>query len=125
MKNFERPGKWKRYILPVLVLAAVCIGAVELLVCSWQAPDLYNAITAPVRGVAQRMGELGEAAWDRLGLRFDSAVAEGISQVRAGLRRLDDYLTRLKNLCISSQGQENAPHWRCPARSCPVPIQHL
>ncbi len=94
MKNFERPGKWKRYILPVLLLAAVCVGSVELLVCSWQAPDIYSTITAPVREAARRMGELGETAWNRLGLRFDSAVAQGVSQVQAGLRRLDDYLTR-------------------------------
>ena len=49
MKNFERPGTWKRYILPTLLLAAVCIGAVELLVCYYQAPETYAAITAPVR----------------------------------------------------------------------------
>ena len=94
MKNYERPGKWKRYIFPVLLLAVVCIGSVELLVCAWRAPDVYSAITAPVREAARRAGELGEAAWDRLGQRFDSAVAEGVYQVQVGLRRLDDYLTR-------------------------------
>lgn len=94
MKNFERPGKWKRYILPVLLLAAVCIGTVELLVCSWRAPDVYSEITAPVREAARRAGEFGEAAWSRLGQRFDRAMAESVSQVQSGLRRLDDYLTR-------------------------------
>ena len=88
MKNYERPGKWKRYIFPVLLLAVVCIGSVELLVCAWRAPDVYSAITAPVREAARRAGELGEAAWDRLCQRFDSAVAEGVYQVQAGLRRL-------------------------------------
>ena len=94
MKNFESPGKWKRYVRPVLLLAVVCIGAVELLVCAYRAPDVYNTITAPVRDAVRQAGELGELAWDSLSRRFDGAVAEGVSQVQAGLRRLDDFLTR-------------------------------
>ena len=94
MKNFDRPGKWKRYIFPVLLLAAACIGAVELWVCSFQAPDLYAAITAPVRSIVQRAGETGELVWSALRQRTDEAVASGVSQVQAGLQRLDEYLTR-------------------------------
>lgn len=94
MKNFERPGRWKRYIFPILLLAAACIGAVELWVCSYRAPDVYAAITAPVRAAARRAGEAGEQAWNVLCQRTDAAVAEGVSQVQAGLRRLDEYLSR-------------------------------
>ena len=93
MKNFERPGTWKRYILPTLLLAAVCIGAVELLVCYYQAPETYAAITAPVRAVVRRTGEVGEQVWNNLRRRTDEAVAQGVSQVQAGLRRLDELLT--------------------------------
>lgn len=94
MKNFERPGKWKRYILPTLLLAAACIGGVELWVCSFQAPDVYAAITAPVREAALQVGEAGELIWTSLQRRTDAAVASGVSQVQAGLQRLDEYLSR-------------------------------
>ncbi len=94
MKNFERPGKWKRYILPALLLAAACIGAVELWVCSFQAPDVYAAITAPVRAAVQRAGEAGELIWASLQQRTNAAVASSVSQVQEGLRRLDEYLSR-------------------------------
>ena len=94
MKNSEKPGKWKRYLLPVLLLAVVCIGGVELWVCSFQAPDIYNAITAPVRAAVQRAGEFGELAWNSLSQRVNTAVEEGVAQVQVGLQRLNEYLTR-------------------------------
>ena len=93
VRNFNKPNKWKRYVLPVFLLAAVCIGIVELMVCAYQAPDVYAAITAPIRAAAQRMTEFGDFAWSRLGQRFDAAMADGISQVQAGLQRLDEYLS--------------------------------
>jgi len=94
VKNSDKPGKWKRYILPVLLLAAACIGTVELWVCSFQAPELYMSITAPVRSAVQRAGEAGELVWAALRRRTDEAVTSGVSQVKAGLRRLDEYLSR-------------------------------
>ena len=93
MKNSERPGKWKRYLILVLLLAAVCIGGVELLVCYSQAPEVYAAITAPVRAAAQRMGEAGEAIWSGLRRQADAAVAQGAAQIRAGIRYLDELFT--------------------------------
>ncbi len=95
MKNFDKPGRWKRYILPCLLLAAVCVGAVELWVCAVQAPEVYAAVTAPVRIAVQRAGETAETAWGILQQRTDQAVQEGVSQVRAGLRKLDEYFSQL------------------------------
>lgn len=94
MKNSKRPESWKRYIFPVLLLAVLCIGAVELIVCAYQAPDLYQAITAPVRSAVQRLAGAGDLAWDGLRRHTDEAVARGVSQVQEGLRRLDEYFTR-------------------------------
>lgn len=94
MKNSEKPGKWKRYVLPVLLLAVVCIGGVELWVCSFKAPDVYNAITAPVRAAVQRAGELGELAWAGLSRQVNTAVEDGVDQIQTGLQRLNEYLTR-------------------------------
>lgn len=94
MKKFEKPGRWKRYIFPVLLLAVVCVGSVELWVCSFQAPDLYAAITAPVRAAVRQAGEAGDLAWNALRRQTDRAVADGVARVQAGLQRLNEYLTR-------------------------------
>lgn len=94
MKNFERPGRWKRYIFPSLLLAALCVGGVELLFCYYQAPEVYAAVTAPVRAAAERGAELGESVWAGLRRRTDAAVEQGAEQLRAGLQRLDELLTR-------------------------------
>lgn len=94
MKNFKRPRQWKRYIIPSLLLAALCIGGVELLFCYYQAPEVYAVITAPVRAAAERTGELGEMVWVGLRRRTDAAVERGVEQVQAGLQRLDELLTR-------------------------------
>lgn len=94
MKKFERPGSWKRYILPVLLLAVACVGAVELWVCSFQAPDVYAAITAPVRSAVRQAGEAGEAAWGALRQRTDRAVADGVARLQTELYLLNEYLAR-------------------------------
>ena len=94
MKKFERPGRWKQYILPSLLLALACVGAVELWVCSFQAPDVYAAITAPVRAATRQAGETGELVWNALRRQTDRAVADGVARVRSELQRLNEYLTQ-------------------------------
>ena len=51
MKKFLGPRKKKKFpfLISVLILAVLCVGGVELLVCSYQDPTLYARITAPVR----------------------------------------------------------------------------
>ena len=95
MKNYERRGSWKRYILLALLLALACVGAVELFVCAFRAPDVYASITAPVRAVIAWAGETGDLTWNALCQRTDQAVDSGVAQVKAGLRRLDEYLASL------------------------------
>ena len=94
MKKSERPGYWKRYIFPAFLLAVVCVGAVELWVCSFQAPDLYASITAPVRAAAQEANEVGERAWNALRRQTDRTVADGVAKIQTELYRLNEYLTR-------------------------------
>lgn len=52
----ENPEKRHRALKAVglLVLALVCIGGMELLVCRFAAPELYDKVTAPVAALAQR-----------------------------------------------------------------------
>lgn len=95
MKKFEGPKKRHRFTaaLSILLLAAICIGGVELLVCSYQEPELYAAITAPARAAAHRLGEAGVRAWNGLtaagGQLWDGmcAAAEGAAV------RLQEYFT--------------------------------
>ena len=49
----NRPHKRRNIILLVL-LALLCIGGVELLVCRFAAPELFQRLTAPVAGLMQR-----------------------------------------------------------------------
>lgn len=91
MKKSERT-KWKHYILLAALLAVCCVGAVELCVCAYQAPEVYASITAPLRSAVRQAGEAGDVAWKGLSRRFDTAVANGVAQVQAGLQRLDQFL---------------------------------
>ena len=56
----NRPHKRRNIILLVL-LALLCIGGVELLVCRFAAPELFQRLTAPVAGLMQRVSDFGEA----------------------------------------------------------------
>lgn len=94
VKKFEKPRRWKRYILPVLLLAVACVGSVELWVCSFQAPDVYAAITAPIRSATRQAGEAGELFWNTLRQQTNRAVSDASARVQEGLQRLNDYLAR-------------------------------
>lgn len=75
MKNFEHPRKKKKIpLLPVLLilLAVLCVAAVELLVCSYQDPALYDRLTAPVRSGVHRLAEAGQDAWNSFTAAADS-----------------------------------------------------
>ena len=43
-----------------------CIGGVELLVCRFAAPELFQRLTAPVAGLMQRVSDFGEALHSNL-----------------------------------------------------------
>ena len=47
-KQTNKKRRWPRTVF-FLVLALVCIGGAELLVCRWMDPALYARPTAPVR----------------------------------------------------------------------------
>lgn len=91
MKKSKKNGHWKRYILLLFLLATACVGAVELLVCSFQAPDVYAAITAPVRDAARHIGEAGDHAWSALRQRTKRAVDDGVARLRAEFQRLNEH----------------------------------
>ncbi len=95
MKNFERPRKKKRFPLSVLILllAVLCIGGVELLVCSYQDPALYMRVTAPVRAGVQRIAEACQSAWDYLGRTADRLGREAAAAADRAAARLQELLT--------------------------------
>lgn len=99
VKNFGRTRKKIKFPLrmaALILLAAVCIGGVELFVCYYKDPALYNRLTAPVRAGAQRVAEAGQTAWNALG---QAAAALGQSAIDAAdsaaahVRNLWDSLT--------------------------------
>ncbi len=61
MKDKRGKKKGKRLTLLIL-LAALCIGGAELLVCRWADPELYARIMAPVSRAANEAASLGRSA---------------------------------------------------------------
>lgn len=63
MKKSASPSRTRRNLLLILLLAVLCVGAVELAACSFFAPAVYEQITAPVRQGAQAAAQAcGRAA---------------------------------------------------------------
>ncbi len=76
-----KKSEWKRYLLLAALLASVCVGAVELWVCAYQAPEVYAAITAPLRSAVRQAEEAGEETSGRaaLCLRAVNVLSQVIS----------------------------------------------
>lgn len=98
VKKNKRPLKTAGSALLILVFALLCVGAVELAVCSYAAPELYSRITAPVRAGFQQLAEVNEAIWSKLITAADRA-AEDAS------RRLQETAVRLQNAWESLRAQ--------------------
>ena len=63
MKKTVSPSRTRRNLFLILLLAILCVGAVELAACSFFAPAVYEQITAPVRRSAQTAAQVcGRAA---------------------------------------------------------------
>lgn len=60
MPSNSKKKKHGKQILLLLILALLCIGGTELLVCRYVAPDLFAQITAPVKEMAGQAVHLGE-----------------------------------------------------------------
>lgn len=66
VKKNKKSKNFVTSFLLTLILAVVCIGGVELAVCSYASPELYQRITAPVRAGVQRAAEFSVALWEDL-----------------------------------------------------------
>lgn len=79
VKKFD-PTKYKRWYFAalLLLLAVVCVGGVELAVCSHFEPAIYHSIVDPVSNAVQagvrRAAETGQAAWNSLCQTADAAA---------------------------------------------------
>lgn len=94
MKKILEPRKKKKFPLPILILllAVLCIGGVELLVCSYQDPALYARITAPVRAGVQRAAEAGQSAWNQLSRAAGNLSREAAAAADRAAARLQELL---------------------------------
>lgn len=97
MKIFKKPLFLRGSILLALVLALLCIGAVELIVCSYQAPELYQKITTPIRTGVLRLSQAGQATWS-------AWQADARAAVHSTANRLKDSLEQLT--AISELGED-------------------
>ena len=101
MKKFGAPRKKRKFPLTVLVLllAVLCIGGAELVVCSYQDPALYARVTAPARAGITRAAEAGQQAWEEFS-RAAGALGRGAAEA-AGLAA-----ARLRELLIPPPAPE-------------------
>jgi len=75
VKKPEQVKKKKWYLFPlVLLLAVLCVGGTELIVCSHFDPELYERVTAPVRDTVQAVTQAGQAVWGGLCQTADAAT---------------------------------------------------
>ena len=95
MKKFLGPRKKKKFpfLILVLALAVLCIGGVELLVCSYQDPALYARITAPVRAGVQQAAQAGQSAWNYLSQTADDLVQQAAAAAGRVSSRVRELLT--------------------------------
>ena len=95
MKNFLGPRKKRKFpfLILVLVLAVLCVGGAELLVCSYQDPALYARVTAPVRAGVQRAAEAGQNAWNQLSRAAGDLSRQAAEAAGQASERLREFLT--------------------------------
>ena len=83
--------KKRNLVLSIILLAVVCVAGVELFVCRWADPILYNEIMTPVRACARMCAETAQEA-GRAALRQAELAEE------AARRQLD-------RACVALQAQ--------------------
>lgn len=93
VKKSKRPRRQRNYALPILILllAVLCIGGVELLVCSYQDPALYDRITAPVRAGVHRLAEAGQTAWTYVNRAAEEAGRSAADAAERAAVRLQEF----------------------------------
>ncbi len=91
MKKDKLSRRVMRYALSVLLLASVCVGAVELAVCSYQDPDFYQRITAPIREGFQQLAEAGQTVWTGLSQSAVQAASHTSDRFHSGLAALKEH----------------------------------
>lgn len=92
MKKSASPSRTRRNLALIILLAVLCVGAVELAACSFFAPAVYEQITAPVRQGAQT-----------------AALACG--RAAAALSQASEEAHRLVSRRISAAGVQTAVLW--------------
>ena len=92
MKKSASPSRTRRNLALIILLAVLCVGAVELAACSFFAPAVYEQITAPVRQGAQT-----------------AALACG--RATAALSQASEEAHRLVSRRISAAGVQTAVLW--------------
>ena len=78
MKGTKKSGHLVRNIILAALLAALCIGGVELAACRHFAPETYERIVAPVRYAAAVVADTGRAALDASRRFLQAAGAQAV-----------------------------------------------
>ena len=78
MKKGGKSKRSRRNIVLLALLAALCVGAAELMFCRYFEPELYGRIVAPARHAVSVVVDAGRAGLGAAG-RFFQGVGKGIA----------------------------------------------
>lgn len=95
MKKASSSNRKHWYILPLSLLAILCIGAAELTACYFFDPALYERVTAPARHCAEAAAEVGKRAALAASEAAEQAHLRVARQVTAASVHLSAFWTSL------------------------------
>lgn len=97
VKKNKKSFKTVKNILFTLFLALICVGGVELAVCSYASPALYAQITDPVRAGLRRMAEVNEVIWTKLQTSASRAAQDASQRLQDAAIQFQDAAVQLQN----------------------------
>lgn len=108
MKKSGGSGHIGRNLILITLLAALCIGAVELAACSRFAPETYERIVAPARQAAAAVADAGRAGLNAVG-QFCRHTADLAGQAARQVAAFWEELTAPDPVVLETQPPPSSP----------------
>lgn len=109
----------RRTILLLTLLAALCIGAAELFVCSRVDPVLYESLVSPVRQTARAAAEICVQSARRAGEAVKQTASDLIQYTAQAAQRLDEKVRRSHEELEQAWAERKNPPEPTPAEPSP------
>ena len=114
----KKPGH-RTTILLLTLLAALCVSAAELFVCSRVDPALYESIVSPVRRTAHAAAEFCAESARRAGEAVKQTASELAQRTAQAVQRLDERVRRSHEELELAWAERKAPPAEEPSQPSP------